>query len=196
MLESARIMKRRKCEVNTRTSRARWFFAVAIVVVFVLAATSCGGDERHAERLWRQAIACVEKGDTQGAVDRLQKIIDTFPETHVAAKAREQIVVYRGLATAVENYPTRRARELMVQISRAIESYRREHGRAPATLEDLVPAKLASVPNDPWDRPFDYETTPRGGYRLRCRPAEGAPGVAPASGGLLVVDGEFRAGAP
>jgi len=192
VLESARIMKRRKNEVNTRTFRARWFFVIAPAVLLMLTTLSCGGDERHAERLWRQAIACVEKGDTQGGVDRLQKIIDTFPDSRVAEKARAQIVVYRGLANAVENYPLRRARELMVQISRAIESFRREKGRAPATLEDLVPAKLTSVPNDPWDRPFLYETTARG-YRLRCRGAERAPEGSAAAAGLLVVDGEFSA---
>jgi len=195
VLESARIMKRRKSEVNTRTIRARWFFVVAFAMALVITTTSCGGNERHAERLWRQALAAVEKGDTQGAVDRLQKIIDMYPDSDVAAKAREQIIVYRGLATAVESYPMRRARELMVQIARAIESFRREKGRAPATLDELVPAKLASVPEDPWNRPFLYETTPRG-YRLTCRGLEGAPQGSAQSVGLLVVDGEFRAASP
>jgi hypothetical protein len=83
----------------------------------------------------------------------------------------------------------------MVQIARAIESFRRENGRAPAVLDDLVPAKLASVPQDPWNRPFLYETTARG-YRLSCRGVEGAPEGAAESAGLLVVDGEFRAVPP
>lgn len=195
MLESARIMKRRKSEVNTRTFCARWFFIAVPAMVLMVTTSSCGGNERHAERLWRQAIACVEKGDTQGAVDRLQKLIDTFPDSRVAAKAREQIIVYRGLQTAVETYPMRRTHELMVQIARAIESFRRERGRAPASLDELVPAKLVSVPKDPWDRPFLYETTARG-YRLRCRGVEGAPEGAPEAAGLLVVDGEFRAVPP
>jgi len=189
-------MKRRKNEVNMRTVRAWWFFVVATAMLVVAVVTSsCGGDERRAERLWRQAIACVEKGDTQGAVDRLQKIIDTFPDSEVAERARDQIIVYRGLATAVENYPMRRARELMVQIARAIESFRRENRRSPATLDELVPAKLTSVPLDPWDRPFQYETTSRG-YRLRCLGASGAPQGSAAAAGLLVVDGEFRAVSP
>ncbi len=195
MFESARIMKRGVSEVNMRTICERVFFFFVPVLVLVIAASSCGGRERHAERLWRQAIACVEKGDTQGAVERLQKIIDTFPDSRVAEKARGQIVVYRGLQTAVANYPMRRARELMVQIARAIESFRRENGRVPAVLDDLVPAKLASLPRDPWDRPFLYETTARG-YRLRCRGAEGAPEGAAESAGLLVIDGEFRAMPP
>jgi outer membrane protein assembly factor BamD (BamD/ComL family) len=185
-------MKRRNNEVNTRTFRASWFFIIVTVMLLIMAAASCDGDERHAERLWRQAIACVEKGDTQGGVDRLQKLIDTYPDSRVAEKARAQIVVYRGLANAVENYPMRRTRELMVQISRAIESFRKENGRSPARLEELVPGKLTSVPNDPWDRPFQYESTARG-YRLSCRGAEGAADGSATAGGLLVVDGEFRA---
>jgi outer membrane protein assembly factor BamD (BamD/ComL family) len=188
-------MKRRKSEVNTRTIRARLFFFIVSTSLVVMTTSSCDGNERRAERLWRQAIACVEKGDTQGGVDHLQKIIDTFPDSRIAEKARAQIVVYRGLANAVENYPVRRARELMVQISRAIESFRRDNRRAPATLDDLVPAKLASIPNDPWDRPFLYETTARG-YRLRCLGVSGAPQGSAAATGLLVVDGEFRTVSP
>jgi hypothetical protein len=188
-------MRRRGNEVNTRTDRARFFFIVVFALTVVVMATSCGGTERRAERLWRQAIEHVEKGDTQGAVDRLQKIIDEYPDARIAEKAREQIVVYRGLATAVQDYPRRRARELMVLIARASESFRRENGRAPATLDDLVPAKIASVPNDPWGQPFLYETTPRG-YRLTCLGADGAPGGAAEAADLVVADGAFLEGKP
>jgi hypothetical protein len=188
-------MKRRHSEVNTRTALARLFFQFASVVLLVATASSCGGDERRAQRLWRRAIERVEKGDTQGAIDRLQMIIDTFPDSSVAEKARAQIVVYRGLAAAVENYPLRRARELMVQLSRAIESFRREKGRAPLTLEELVPAKMASVPKDPWERPFVYVKNARG-YRLTCQGVKDDPGGVAACDGLLVVNGEFQAVRP
>jgi hypothetical protein len=182
-------MKRGNNEVNTRARFAKRFFLAAAVIALAATGSSCGGQERHAERLWRQAIERVEKGDTQGAVDRLQKIIDEYPDSKIAAKAREQIVVYRGLVTAVDSYPMRRARELMVQIARAIESYRKEHGQAPAALADLVPGKLAEIPSDPWGRPFVYEPSGRS-YRLRCQEAS-ADGSAD-SKQLLVIDGEFR----
>ena len=195
MLESARIMKRGPSEVNTRTFCSRLFFIVVLTVLLVITASSCGGDERRAQRLWRQAIEHVEKGDTQGAVDRLQTLIDTFPDTRAAEKARAQIVVYRGLATAVENYPLLRARELMVQLARAIENFRRDSGRVPVTLEELVPTAMGSVPSDPWDRPFLYETT-TSGYRLKCLGAKGQAGGDAPSEGLLVVDGEFRSVTP
>jgi hypothetical protein len=180
-------MRRRGIEVNTRTHFAQLFFVVVLAIVSL---SSCGGTERRAERLWRQAIERVEKGDTQGAVDRLQKILDEYPDSRIADRAREQIIVYRGLATAVQDYPVRRARELMVQIARASESFGRERGRRPATLEELVPAKMASVPVDPWGHPFLYEATTRG-YRLTCQGADGAPGGSADAADLIVVNGAF-----
>ncbi len=192
MLEIVRIMKRRVSEVNTRTSRARLFFIVVFTLVLVIVNSSCGGDERRAQRLWRQAIEHVEKGDTQGAVDRLQVILDTYPASRAAEKARAQIVVYRGLATAVEQYPSRRARELMVQIARAIEIFRRGSGRVPGTLDELVPANMASVPRDPWERSFVYEPTGKG-YRLTCLGAKEKPSRGETFDTLVIVDGEFQA---
>ena len=191
MLESARIMRRRWNEVNTRTHRAWSFFILAFATVAAVTMSSCVGDERRADRLWREANERVESGDTQGAVDRLQKIIDEFPDARAAEKARERIVVYRGLATAVRNYPTRRAREMMVQIARAIEAFRKEKGRAPATLDELIPATFETVPLDPWNRPFLYATTALG-YRLTCLGADGAPGGEADAEDVVVVDGAFR----
>ena len=170
-------------------------FVVVFATALVTSLTSCGGDERRAERLWRQAIERVEKGDTQGAVDNLQEIIDTYPDARIAEKAREQIVVYRGLATAVSSYPMRRAREILVQIARAIEIFKRENRRAPAMLDELVPGKFAALPLDPWNHPFDYQTTTQG-YRLRCLGADGAAGGDGDAADLLVVDGAFAKVAP
>jgi hypothetical protein len=167
-------------------------FAIVFAMVMVVATTSCGGDERRAERLWRRANERMEKGETQEAVDDLQKIITAYPDARIAAKARERIVVYRGLATAVQSYPSRRARELMVQIARAIEREKRDKGRAPASLDELVPSRFATVPVDPWGRPFGFEATARG-YRISCLGADGAPGGDGDGADLLVVDGEFVA---
>lgn len=194
MLESARSMKRRYDEVNTRTHRAKLFFVVVVAAAMIVA-SSCGGIERRAERLWRQAQDSVEKGDTLHAVELLQRMIDEYPDAQITAKARDQIVVYRGLANAVQSYPSRRARELMVQVARAIEAFRRGKGHAPESLAELVPGQFASVPRDPWDRPFGYEATARG-YRLRCVGADGSPGGVGDNADLLVVDGDFVAAQP
>jgi Type II secretion system (T2SS), protein G len=156
----------------------------------LVVASACGGTERRAERLWRRALERVEKGDTPGGVDDFQKLITMYPDAQIAGKAREQIVVYRGLANAIQSYPMRRARELMVQVSRAIESFKRERGRAPETLDELVPGKLADVPLDPWNHPFEYEMTARG-YRLCCLGSDGSSGGDGDASDLNVVDGAF-----
>jgi hypothetical protein len=184
-------MKRGDGEVNTHRSR------VALVCCLVIAtlATSCGGRERKAERLYRQAQERVERGDTQAAVALMQDLIDRYPDAQIAAKARDQIILYRGLAHAVESYPARRAREAMVQIARAIESYRSASGRWPSSLEDLVPSKLPSIPADPWGRAFDYAVLGRG-YRLRCLGSDGSAGGEADAADVLVVNGEFTTAAP
>ncbi len=183
-------MKRRYAEVNTRTNRAKSLIVVSFAAAIVILLSSCGGTERRAERLWRQAHELIEKGDTMHAVELLQKMIDEYPDARITAKAREQIVLYRGLASAVQSYPLRRARELMVQVARAIEAFTRRKGHPPAALVDLVPTGFVSVPRDPWDRPFIYEATARG-YRLRCGGADGAAGGVADNADLLVVDGVF-----
>jgi hypothetical protein len=187
-------MKRRRREVNGRRDRCGRLISASSIVVALVAsialASSCGGPERRADRLWRQAQERVQKNDTEGAIVLMQKIIDDYPDTPVAERARDQIVVYRGLANAVSNYPTRRARELMVQVARAVEAYRKSNGKPPAAL-DVLPG----VPLDPWGHPFRYEPQGRG-YRLRCDGGDGAPGGVGDAADLLVVDGEFVTAAP
>lgn len=196
MLFGARIMGRRPSEVNASnvdfgTATRSCVAALALLVAATLS-TSCGGEERRADRLWREAVERAGRSDTDGAIRLMQKIIDDYPDTPVAAKARDQIVVYRGLAHAVQSYPTRRARELMVQVARAIEAYRHRSGRPPSTLDELVPGGLPSVPQDPWGRPFRYALDGKG-YTLRCDGADGAPGGAGDDADLVVVNGDFVA---
>jgi Type II secretion system (T2SS), protein G len=188
-------MRRPHDEVNTRTHFATSFFFFASIALHVACASSCGGADRRADRLWRQAEERVQHGDTEGAVDRLQKIIDQYPGTPAAERAEAQIVVYRGLLSAVQEYPSRRAHESMVVLARAIEVFRRQKGRVPAALDDVAPSVIASVPMDPWNRPFSYEATATG-YRLSCLGADGVPGGVAESRDLLVVDGEFLADQP
>jgi len=168
---------------------------IASAVLIALALVACGGTERRAERLWRHALDQVEKGDTEGAVETLQRLIRDYPDADIAAKARDQVVVYQGLAHAVKSYPMRRARESMIQIARAIEAFKAASGRPPASLDVLVPAPFAELPRDPWDRAFVYEPAARG-YRLRCHGADGASGGTGDAADLLVVNGEFVGPSP
>jgi hypothetical protein len=188
-------MKRRCDEVNMQRTIARSSSIVACVAIVLATLTSCAQHERRAEKLWRQAQERVAQGKTEQAVELLQKLIDDYPDAEIAVKARDQIVLYRGLAHAVQSYPTRRARELMIQVSRAIETYRAANGRAPAALDELVPAQLAAIPDDPWGGRFVYEPAGRR-YRLRCNGSDKAEGGTGDAADLIVADGEFSAAPP
>ncbi|HEX4823430.1 MAG TPA: type II secretion system protein GspG [Candidatus Polarisedimenticolaceae bacterium] len=166
-----------------------------VVVLVASGAIACGGRERRADRLWRQAQERIEKSDTDGAIVLMQKIIDEYPDAEIAAKARDQIVLYRGLAHAVESYPARQARDTMIRVARAIESFHARSQHWPSRLEDLVPGSLPEIPKDPWGHGLTYEVTSRG-YRLVCLGADGAVGGAGEAEDITVVDGRFVAGAP
>ena len=176
-------------------SRARTMLLLVATTTLALVMLACHGAERRAERLWRHALDLVAKGDTSGAVVELQRILDEYPDTDVAAKARKQILLYRGLENAVLSYPTRRAREIMIQVARAIESFRARERRVPGTLDELVPRHLAAVPQDPWERALEYEPHGRG-YGLRCRGADGVPGGEDDAADLLVENGAFVTARP
>lgn len=195
MLESARIMRRRDGEVNTRRPLGSRIARLFVIVIVASVALACGGRERRAERLWRQAQERVEKSDTEGAIALMQKIIDEYPDADIAAKARDQIVLYRGLAHAVQSYPARQARDGMIRIARAVESFHARSTRWPERLQDLVPRDLAEIPADPWGHAFEYATTGRS-YRLVCLGADGASGGTGDAEDIKVVDGRFAAAAP
>jgi hypothetical protein len=74
--------------------------------------------------------------------------------------------------------PLRRARDILVQTARRIESAHARSGSWPETLADAA---------DPWGRPLVYEKTPTG-YRLASWGADGAPGGEP---DLVIVNGRF-----
>jgi hypothetical protein len=186
-------MRRPSDEVNGSRTRAARSLVATCVLAGMLA--SCHGTERRAERLWRHALDLVAKGDTSGAVVELQRILDEYPDTEVAAKARKQIVLYRGLETAVLSYPSRRAREVMVQVARAIEGFKAKERRVPGTLDELVPKRLDAIPRDPWDHALEYQPRERG-YRLVCRGSDGAAGGEGDAADVVVVDGAFVAARP
>ena len=67
---------------------------------------------------------------------------------------------------------------------------RAENRRLPASLEALVPAAMASLPMDPWNRPFVYVTTAEG-YSLTSLGADGAAGGDGDAADWVVIDGAF-----
>jgi hypothetical protein len=183
-----RIIERGRFEVN---GAAR----VALVLIVVAAAGACGGRERQADRLYREAAESIENGEFDEAVKRLQRLVDDYAGTEAARKAEGEIVLYRGLRDAVDKYPERRAAESMIRTARAIERYHARKRTWPASLDDLVPKDLAAVPADPWGNALVYERKPSGkGYKLSCFGADAARGGVGEDADTLVEDGRFLEG--
>lgn len=92
---------------------------------------------------------------------------------------KELLVVAVGLGIfAVVNVLTRRDTELTQQamdqaaqsVVAAVERYRRERGALPETLQALIPAYLAAVPQcaPQIPEPVEYHRRGTGGYELFC----------------------------
>lgn len=191
MPKSARIMRRESGQVNGRTVPTRLLSALVALVALVAIATACGGD-RAADKLYREGSEQIAKGDTRAAVATFERIIREFPESEAATKARRDITVYRELAEAVERFPRRRAREILVQTGRALERFHATNRRWPASLQELVPGDLDREPTDPWDRPLQYRLLPGGkGYAMTCLGADGSEGGEGDDADLRVMTGRF-----
>jgi hypothetical protein len=170
---------------------ARRFTLSAATLALALACAACGASERDAERWYRDAERFAEAGEPARAAELLEKIIAERPGGAVAAQAREKLVLYRGLADAVERYPQRRAREIVVATARAIERFKAAHGAPPDALDALVPDALESAPRDPWGRALQFTREGPARYRLASLGADGARGGAGDDADIVVVNGKF-----
>jgi general secretion pathway protein G len=198
--KDARIIKRPETEVNAGCAgnRNAWrrpltWLGISVVVLSVVAwNTGCGSDDRRAERMEREAERLVDEENFGEAVEQFQKIVQAYPDTEAAARAREAVKIYRGIVGAVSAYPQRVARDTIVRTARALERFRGRRRKAPESLAGLVPDYLPEEPVDPWGRPLVYERTRLGrGYVLACLGSDGEPGGEGDAADLVVKDGAF-----
>jgi hypothetical protein len=196
--EDRKIIEPVAIEVNaSRRDRESFFFvrplraAGLLCLLGALTNVACADDEKKAMKLERKAVKAVEQEEIETAIALYRDVIDRFPETNTARKARERITFLSGLSHSVTSYPARTARDLMVETARALQGYLRRHGRYPDKLDDLLPKLLDESPIDPWGRPLQYRRG-RNGYRLSCLGADGVGGGEDDSQDFVVVNGEFR----
>ena len=193
---SARIMKlrieevngvKRAIELHAALRGALRVSAIALTLVLLVGCSS----EKRADRLLRDADRVAAKGDNAAAVASLEKLLRDYPNTAAAGQAREKIKLYSGLVDAVERFPQRRAREIVVAVARALERHRVARGALPERLEQLVPEFLDTAAVDPWGGKLLYERTGRAAYRLISLGQDAVRGGEGDAADLVVVDGRF-----
>jgi len=178
-----------RCESREVNDRYRW---LTICVLLLIALSIACTREGKAERLLESAKEQVEQGELQKAVELYDRLLEEFADTEVAKSAEREAVLYRGLADAVQSYPARTARDLVLKTARAIQRYRGARRSWPGSLEDLVPQNLRKVPIDPWGRQLFYAAKKAGrGYYLACYGEDGMSGGAQDDADWLVEDGDF-----
>jgi len=197
--ETDRIIKRRRHEVNgSRASRvkffscARWLSLIVVVVVLLAMTSACGGRESKAERLYKKAQRHIEADELSTAITKFEEIVNRYPDTEVARRARKELVLFQGLDLAVREYSSRSARDLMIHTARALQSSRWRRRAWPESLDRLMPDLLHEPPIDPWGRPLSYQRKPRNrGYVLSCYGSDGKPGGLGKAADIHIEDGEF-----
>ena len=144
--------------------------------------------------MYDQAREQVAAGELDAAVRLYHEILTRYPTSEAAARARREIVLYRGLAKAEGNSYVIEARNRVVKTARALQRFRDRNGRWPGSLEQLTPSIVAEYPADPWGRALEYIRKPKGrGYMLACLGADGVRGGHGEAGDIFVEDGEFVA---
>jgi hypothetical protein len=187
------IIKRGEIEVNFMMSNNRTG-KVIVIIALVLVLSGCNLSERRASRIYEEAGERFAAGELEQGVKLLEEILESYPETEVAAMAGKDIGLYRGVAGAVRKYPREKARELMIMTARVLERFK-ERGKLPATLDKLVPGSLSRMPVDPWGNALVYtRAANRRGYTLTCLAADGAPAGAGAGRDLVIRNGQFLTG--
>ena len=195
--EDRTIIKRGVGEVNALPATFVIFFfnkTLQIVAMLCLCVTlvsgACASDETKAQRLAAKAVVAVEAQQLDEAIALYSDVVDRYPATDAAAHAHERITFLRGLSYSVLSFPSRTARDLMVETARAVQRYRYRKGRYPDNLDALMPKMLDEAPIDPWGRPLNYERL-KNGYRLSCLGGDGRLGGEGVATDFVVVNGDF-----
>jgi hypothetical protein len=195
--EDRSIIERAVGEVNGLTSAFLGFFfdktlpsVAGLCLCVALASGACASDEKKAQRMTKDAVAAVEAQQLDEAIELYREAIARYPDTKAAMQAQKQITFLSGLSHSVNSFPSRTARELMVETARAVQRYRYSKGRYPDSLDDLMPKMLDETPIDPWGRPLNYERL-KNGYRLSCLGGDGRRGGEGVATDFVVVNGNF-----
>ena len=190
--EDRTIIERAVAEVNDLTAAFVKFFSNKTLqsAIGLCLCVACTGDEDRAQRMAEKAVAAVEAQQLDEAIALYNEVVDRYPDTGAALHARERITFLSGLSYSVDSFPSRTARDLMVETARAVQRYRYRKGRYPDNLDALMPKMLDEAPIDPWGSPLQYEKL-ENGYRLSCLGGDSRRGGEGIATDFVVVNGNF-----
>lgn len=163
--------------------------AIASQVIAGRAATLKAYDDALAEMAQRSALPLRQREVEAMRSDRFESYASRLHYLFAAT-------MVPALDVAAKNLTLAAARREAVQVGLALERYRLAHGTYPATLRELVPTYITTVPPDPWDggaikyaAPKSSTDRPRlysvgrdlkddGGDETEVRPADAKPATA------------------
>jgi tetratricopeptide (TPR) repeat protein len=162
----------------------------AAVLALAAAALLTGCSDRKAEALFEDGARLAAQGRYEEAIATFRAVEQRYPRSQVAERAAREVELLHDLLVAGRRYKTDRALALVRETTRAIERFHADQGRWPLRLDELVPAWLERLEEDPWGRQVRYERTGKG-YRVSCLGADGRSGGSNDDQDVVVENGEF-----
>jgi general secretion pathway protein G len=170
----------------------RGLLAVCLCLILALLLVA-GCDERNARERLDGALAASEDTPLPRLERELQEIVDTWPDTDAAARARRELQWIRDLQSAHKRGRWLAAADAARRVASAAERYRLDRGAYPNDVSDLVPRYLDRPVHDPWGGEVLYRRSGRG-YTVVSLGADGVPGGIGPERDVIVESGELRAG--
>jgi hypothetical protein len=166
-------------------------FLALLAAALMLSTAACA--ERAAEARLEEVLA--ESGvRALPQVEReLREIVETWPDTDAAARARRELQWVQELQTAQKRGLWLAAVDAARRVASAAERYRLDRGAYPRDAKDLVPRYLEGLVQDPWGETVLYRRSGRG-YTVVSLGADGLPGGVGPERDVVIESGELRAG--
>ncbi len=174
----------------------RWRRVVALVVMAgaLVVMTGCGDHE--ADEAFERATKGIEEGGELGeARKELQEIVDRWPKSRAAERARHEIEWIDEQLQVDVRGPSLLAWDAVREVAAAAEKFKLAHGRFPRRFGELVPRFVDGPVLDPWGHEIAYEQT-ESGYHVICYGEDGLPGGTGLGKDLLIDTGRVHGGAP
>ncbi len=186
-------------------------YAAPLLLLLIL---GCSSDEdpRLPTQLYEDALQKNQAGQGDAARLMMERIVQQFPGTDAANKARKDIYQIESLQKKELAQRQQEVRAAMKRATDALSRFKTKTGEYPQNLRDLVPEYLEQIPLTPWGHPFLYrayvgvpmeDLTDRRGnvtqrfntkldhYYFCCLGTDFEPGGVGMAADILVKDGEI-----